>query len=231
MASFSRTGQKERQTLYCQQFFMDEFGKKSNDMFLTDCFGFTYALPTICAHCGLKGFSTSKLWAGADFMPFSNREYGRWIGPDGGSIVAATNCGNYYQSGLDVRTADGDAMRAATQSFANGPGAKPGFWATYDFVNDGDPQPRFLPVLVRVAGMRNALATFNLPAGEIVRSVSVFDAKGRLIKNLAGNGGPAGTRTILWDRTNMESQKIPVGMYYLNCKTDHSRYSALVHVL
>ncbi len=127
-----------RQTLYSQQFFMDEFGKKSNDMFLTDCFGFTYALPTVCAHCGLKGFSTSKLWAGQDFLPFSNLEYGRWIGPDGGSIVAVTNCGNYYQSGLDVRTADGDAMRAATQSFPNGPGGKPGIWATYDFVNDGD---------------------------------------------------------------------------------------------
>jgi alpha-mannosidase len=127
-----------RQTLYCQQFFMDEFGKKSNDIFLTDCFGFSYALPTVAAHCGLKGFSTAKLWAGADMMPFNNREYGRWIGPDGGSIIAVTNCGNYFQSGLDVRTADGDAMRTATQSFPNGPGSKPGIWATYDFVNDGD---------------------------------------------------------------------------------------------
>jgi alpha-mannosidase len=124
-----------RQTLYCQQFFMDEFDKKSNDMFLTDCFGFSYALPTIAAHCGLKGFSTAKLWAGQDMVPFA---LGKWIGPDGGSLVAITNSGNYFQSGLDIRTADGDWLRNATQSFTNGPGGKPGIWATYDFVNDGD---------------------------------------------------------------------------------------------
>ena len=189
-----------RQMLYCQQFFMDEFGKKSNDMFLTDCFGFTYALPTVCAHCGLKGFSTAKLWAGSDFMPFNNREYGRWIGPDGGSIVAVTNCGNYYQSGLDVRTTDGDAMRTATQSFPNGPGGKPGFWATYDFVNDGDQgggptAPNVSAMITRIrANGSNTIKVYDVGSGQffddltpaMVAALPTYD--GELLKQTHGAG-------------------------------------------
>ena len=50
-----------RQVLYGNGYFEKEFGKKSTDIFLTDCFGFRYALPSIEAHMGLNGFSTQKL--------------------------------------------------------------------------------------------------------------------------------------------------------------------------
>ena len=76
--------------LYANIFFQDEFGKRSNDIFLPDCFGFSAVLPTVAAHCDLIGFSTQKfdLWGGWRPTPFS---IGVWYGPDSSSIFAALN--------------------------------------------------------------------------------------------------------------------------------------------
>lgn len=60
---------------------------------IPDCFGFSWALPSLLHHCGIKGFSTQKLtWESANGIPFN---VGRWIGPDGESVIAALNAGNY----------------------------------------------------------------------------------------------------------------------------------------
>ena len=47
-----------RNILIGQTFYRQEFGKESTDVFLPDCFGFGYDLPTLAAHCGLIGFSS-----------------------------------------------------------------------------------------------------------------------------------------------------------------------------
>jgi len=87
-----------RHILYGNGFFEDEFSRTSADILLPDCFGFSYALPTIAAHCGLLGFSTQKLsWGSAAGVPFS---IGTWEGPDGRSIVAALEPGSY---GSEIR--------------------------------------------------------------------------------------------------------------------------------
>lgn len=85
-----------RQVLYSNQFFNQEFGKTSNNYLIPDVFGFPASLPTILAHCGLKGMSTCKLTYGAGAavpIPFN---VGNWVGPDGTSIVAALNCQSYH---------------------------------------------------------------------------------------------------------------------------------------
>lgn len=82
-----------RQVLYGNGFFKREFGVQSYDIFLPDCFGFGYALPSVAAHCGLKGFSTQKLaWGSAIGIPF---DIGMWEGVDGSALVAAVNPGDY----------------------------------------------------------------------------------------------------------------------------------------
>lgn len=82
-----------RHALYGNGFFKREFGKVSRDIFLPDCFGFGWALPSIAAHCGLKGFSTSKLeWGSSRGIPFN---LGFWQGVDGNGIVATINPGQY----------------------------------------------------------------------------------------------------------------------------------------
>ena len=84
-----------RHVLYGNGFFRREFGKTSLDIFLPDCFGFGYALPTVAAHCGLKAFSTQKLgWGSSVGIPF---DVGIWVGVDGSSLLAALNPGPYIQ--------------------------------------------------------------------------------------------------------------------------------------
>jgi alpha-mannosidase len=81
-----------RNILLGQDFYKHEFGLKSTDIFLPDCFGFGYTLPTIASHCGLLGFSTQKLnWRNVGFyeggakIPFP---FGVWEGIDGSRIFA-----------------------------------------------------------------------------------------------------------------------------------------------
>jgi alpha-mannosidase len=82
-----------RQTLYGNGFFRRELGVTSRDVFLPDCFGFSFALPSIAAHCGLTAFSTQKLtWGAAMKIPF---DVGLWEGVDGSSLLASINPGDY----------------------------------------------------------------------------------------------------------------------------------------
>lgn len=82
-----------RHVLYGNRYFKREFGKESVDFMLPDCFGFPASMPSIWAHCGLKGFSTQKLsWGSAVGIPF---KIGHWEGPDGRSIIAALDPGPY----------------------------------------------------------------------------------------------------------------------------------------
>lgn len=88
-----------RNILLGQQFYKNEFGVKSEDIFLPDCFGFSYTLPSIASHAGLIGFSTQKLqWRNHPFyengskVPFN---YGLWKGIDGSQIMSVLNAGDY----------------------------------------------------------------------------------------------------------------------------------------
>ncbi len=84
-----------RQALYGKEFFRQEFGKVSDDVYLPDCFGFGFALPSIAAHAGQKAFITQKLspaWGPQSPPPFP---IGLWKGPDGQAIVAQLKPGSY----------------------------------------------------------------------------------------------------------------------------------------
>jgi alpha-mannosidase len=95
-----------RQVLYGNDWFRKELGKASVEYMLPDCFGFPSSLPTILAHSGVKGFSTQKLvWGSSapgggpeslertpEGTPFN---VGVWVGPDGESVLAGLNPGDY----------------------------------------------------------------------------------------------------------------------------------------
>ena len=82
-----------RHVLYGNHYFRKEFGVASQEFMLPDCFGFPYALPSILAHCGVKGFSTQKLtWGSSAGIPF---KVGVWEGPDGRTVIAALDPGAY----------------------------------------------------------------------------------------------------------------------------------------
>ncbi len=101
-----------RNILLGQEFYKQEFGCKSTDIFLPDCFGFPYTLPSIAAHAGLIGFSTQKLqWRAKPFygdskIPFP---FGYWQGVDGARILAALDGQGYSQrfNGEDLSHSEG----------------------------------------------------------------------------------------------------------------------------
>ncbi len=82
-----------RNFLLGNNYFDEKFGVRSKDIFLPDCFGFGYALPSIARHSNLYGFTTQKLtWGSAYGQPF---DIGKWYGPDGKYIIASIKMHNY----------------------------------------------------------------------------------------------------------------------------------------
>lgn len=81
-----------RNILLGQEYYRKEFQVESTDIFLPDCFGFGWTLPTIASHCGLIGFSSQKLdWRWKPFHGNSKHPFtvGLWKGIDGSSIMLA----------------------------------------------------------------------------------------------------------------------------------------------
>lgn len=81
-----------RNIMLGQEYYRKEFGVESTDIFLPDCFGFGWTLPTIAAHCGLTGFSSQKLdWRNKPFYGKSKHPFtiGLWQGIDGSSVMLA----------------------------------------------------------------------------------------------------------------------------------------------
>ncbi len=120
-----------RQILYGNDFFRREFGKESVDFMLPDCFGFPASLPSVWAHCGLKGFSTQKLtWGSAVGIPF---KIGVWEGPDGRSVIAAFDPGPYVggiKGRVDLNEEWVDRVEENGRQY--------GVWADYNYYGVGD---------------------------------------------------------------------------------------------
>ncbi|UCC43787.1 MAG: chitobiase/beta-hexosaminidase C-terminal domain-containing protein [Candidatus Zixiibacteriota bacterium] len=120
-----------RQTLYGNGYFKREFGKTSRDIFLPDCFGFGYALPSIAAHCGLESFSSQKLtWGSWVGVPF---DIGIWEGVDGSTIAAALNPGAYVSRIRSDLSRDTAWINAAERQ-----GDSSGLYAAFRYFGTGD---------------------------------------------------------------------------------------------
>ncbi|MBR0596697.1 glycoside hydrolase family 38 C-terminal domain-containing protein [Sinanaerobacter chloroacetimidivorans] len=120
-----------RNILYGNKYFENEFGKTSTDIFLPDCFGFGYQLPSVAAHMGLTGFSTQKLsWGSAYGTPF---DIGKWYGVDGSYLISALNPGSYTTSYSKSLSASGSWVDRV-----NSNGSNYGVNAAYSYHGTGD---------------------------------------------------------------------------------------------
>ncbi len=81
--------------LYANRFYKKEFGVRGGyDVMLPDCFGFSYALPSLMRHAGQKGFHTAKLgWGSAAYDKLPH--FGVWQGVDGSKVYAVYKPGAY----------------------------------------------------------------------------------------------------------------------------------------
>lgn len=112
-----------RNIMLGQEYYRNEFGVESTDIFLPDCFGFPYTLPTVASHCGLIGFSSQKLgWRNNPFYE-GNKKYpytiGLWKGVDGTPIMMYHGYGYGEKFDNQDLTANKELIREAGKSVTN----------------------------------------------------------------------------------------------------------------
>jgi len=180
-----------RTILIGQNYFKKEFGVKSYDIFLPDCFGFGYALPTIMHHCGLKGFSTQKLTWGAPFgVPF---DIGTWTGVDGSRVFAGLNAGSY---GAKLR---GDLSKDEKwNATVDKTGQKSGVYLGYRYFGTGDvggaPEDSSVYYLEKAIHSDGPLKVISAPADLMARQMTseqldkLPQFNGELLTSPHGNG-------------------------------------------
>ncbi len=180
-----------RTILIGQDYYKKEFGVKSYDIFLPDCFGFGYALPTIMRHCGLSGFSTQKLTWGAPFgVPF---DIGTWTGVDGSRVFAALNGGSY---GAKLR---GDLSKDPKwNETVDKTGEKSGVYLGYRYFGTGDiggaPEDSSVFYLEKAIHSNGPLKVISAPADLMARQMTseqldkLPQFNGELLTSPHGNG-------------------------------------------
>ena len=77
-----------RQFLYGKRFMHEQYGVQSEVLWLPDVFGYSGAMPQIMAGCGIKYFSTAKIfWTYHGGDPFPYHDF-LWEGIDGTTVLA-----------------------------------------------------------------------------------------------------------------------------------------------
>lgn len=107
-----------RNILLGNNYFKEKFSTKSEDLFLPDCFGFGWALPSIIKNAGLKGFTTQKLsWGSAYGLPM---DLGIWRGPDSSEVFTSLNAKSYRHKFTDDVRADVSVIDRVADNAAKG---------------------------------------------------------------------------------------------------------------
>jgi alpha-mannosidase len=177
-----------RQVLYGNEFFRREFGVASEEFMLPDCFGFPWSLPTILAHAGIKGFSTQKLTWGSSVpdqastpmgmqgkgIPFN---VGRWIGPDGSSVIAALNPGSYSGNVTDDLATDTTWINRVDRD-----GERYGVYADYHYYGTGDtggaPTESSVAEVEKSVETKGPLDVISSKADQMFKDITPAEAKG-----------------------------------------------------
>lgn len=83
-----------RQFLYGKRFYREELGVETELLWLPDAFGYSGALPQVMRGCGVKYFSTAKIfWNYNGGQPFPHNTF-TWEGIDGSKVLVHL-CNNY----------------------------------------------------------------------------------------------------------------------------------------
>lgn len=165
-----------RNILLGNNYFYKKFGKKSVDIFLPDCFGFGYALPSVMRHANLLGFTTQKLtWGSAYGIPF---DIGKWYGVDGSYVYACTNPGQYDKSLKAVRE-DSFVAKKLEESSKNGLNMTCVFHGTGD--RGGAPAESSVKTVVNEVKKNGTSSTqvLSAPADKIYHDLEALPAEAR----------------------------------------------------
>ena len=198
-----------RNIMYGQHFYRNEFGVLSTDIFLPDCFGFGWTLPTIANHCGLIGFSTQKLqWRNHPFydngkkIPF---EIGLWQGIDGARIMCIADAHNYtskWKDGEDLTRSE-QLMKYIDGNRADGVNAVYHYYGTGD--TGGSPTIASVRAVERSVGLNGDIEVISATSDQIFKDYLPYDKHselpvfdGELLMDVHGTGCYTSQAAMKW---------------------------------
>lgn len=163
-----------RHVLYGNKFFKDEFGVTSEEFMLPDCFGFPAALPSMLAHCGVKGFSTQKLtWGSPVGIPF---KVGVWEGPDGRSVIAALDPGAYVGEVRENLATSASWLKRIQNNGEKSGGPGKGAFVDYHYYGTGDmggaPREPSVEMVERSIGAKGPIKVVSGPADWMFKEIT-----------------------------------------------------------
>jgi hypothetical protein len=91
------------------------------------------------------------------------------------------------------------------------------------------PSNRTVNVSMASAGVRRTIASFSIPEDQPIRSLSIIDVRGRLVRNLTQGDHVPGS--LIWDGTNEHSRRVGVGTYLVRCVSGSASMSVRFAVL
>lgn len=194
-ANIPSTESFARNILYGQKFYEKEFGVRSTDIFLPDCFGFGYTLPSVAAHFGLIGFSTQKLqWRNHPFFDNGKKipfEVGLWQGIDGHRIMLVADAHGYTTTWPDEDLTQNGRLQKMTE-------ASP-LRTIYHYYGTGDsggsPTVESVRAMEKTAKGTGPLLVYNATSDQLYKDYLPFDKhpelpvyEGELLMDVHGTG-------------------------------------------
>lgn len=183
-----------RNVLLGQTFYRNEFGVESTDIFLPDCFGFGWTLPTVASHCGLIGFSSQKLgWRETPFYE-GNKKYpfnvGLWKGIDGSEIMMAHGYGYGHRWGIEDLT---ESSRLRDGLKENNLGVLFHYYGTGDI--GGSPTITSADAVNRAVGKKGGIEIISATSDQMFKDYMPYSAHpelprhdGELLMDVHGTG-------------------------------------------
>ena len=198
-----------RNIMYGQHFYRNEFGVLSTDIFLPDCFGFGWTLPTIANHCGLIGFSTQKLqWRNHPFYATGKKipfEIGLWQGIDGARIMCIADAHNYtskWKDGEDLSRSE-QLMKYIEGNRADGVNAVYHYYGTGD--TGGSPTIGSVRAVERSVGENGDIEVISATSDQIFKDYLPYDKHselpvfdGELLMDVHGTGCYTSQAAMKW---------------------------------
>jgi hypothetical protein len=92
-------------------------------------------------------------------------------------------------------------------------------------------KPGEVTLTIALACNRSARVEMKLPYGAKIRSLSITNALGRVVRNLPGNQSAMHACMIMWDGKDMNSQRVRTGVYFVRCMTDKGHWTSRLPVV
>ena len=182
-----------RNVMLGQEYYRNEFGVESTDIFLPDCFGFGWTLPTVASHCGLIGFSSQKLgWRQNPF--YGDMKYpfnvGVWKGVDGSEIMM-THGYSYGHRWKNEDLTENEMLKERTGE--NGLNVLFHYYGTGDI--GGSPTITSADAVNRAAGKNGTLKIISATSDQIFKDYQPYSSHpelprydGELLMDVHGTG-------------------------------------------